>query len=168
MKRLKGEYPSARRFKLSYFLLGIAALYLTLICFKFPEFFETAEVLSSDDSDLGIYDLSIGNDEDKKISKSHQNSVSMDGFHRILQNNENQDDIVKPRQEASPEEKDGARRIKPIQHQYSRTTAEILRRMGVLGYVVDDGDNVAEPVVLQAMVMDKRHELMSSVNWLKL
>ncbi|CAI9782170.1 unnamed protein product [Fraxinus pennsylvanica] len=129
MKRLKGESPSARRFKLSYFLLGIAALYLTLICLKFPEFFDTAEVLSGDDSDLGIYDLSIGNDEDKKLIKSHQNSVSMDGFHRILQNNENQDASVKPRQEASPEEKDGARRIKPIQHQYGRITAEILRRM---------------------------------------
>ncbi|KAL2474976.1 putative beta-1 [Abeliophyllum distichum] len=128
MKRLKGESPGSRRFKLSYILLGIAALYLTLICLKFPEFFETAAVLSGDDSDFGMDDVSFGDDEDPEISKSHQNSVSMDGFHRLLQNNENQDAYVKPRQEALPERRNGGR-IKPIQHQYGRITAEILRRM---------------------------------------
>ncbi|CAA2976017.1 hydroxyproline O-galactosyltransferase GALT2 [Olea europaea subsp. europaea] len=127
MKRLKGESQSARRFKLSYFLLGVAVLYLILIFIRFPEFFETAAVLSGNDIDLGMDDLPVGDDEVAEISKSHQNSVSVDGYH--LQNNENQDASIKPPQEVFVRKKDGALRIKPIQHQYGRITAEILKRM---------------------------------------
>ncbi|CAI9783385.1 unnamed protein product [Fraxinus pennsylvanica] len=114
-EEIKRRVSKCKEVQLSYFLLGIVALYLT-IYLKFPEFFETVEVLSGDDSDLGIYDLFIGNDEDKEINAT-----------------------VKPRQEASPEEKDGARRIKPIQHQYVSLVCKGVH--GVLGYVMDDGDN---------------------------
>ncbi|KAI3455963.1 hypothetical protein Pfo_012626 [Paulownia fortunei] len=127
MKRWKGESPSVRRFKVSYLLLGAGALYLILIFFKFPEFLESAAVLSGGgDSNGGFDGFSIGNEEDAERTKS---LVSSDGFHRILQNNENQDDPVKPQEGTLQEKRNHRSPTKPSQQQYGRITAEILRRM---------------------------------------
>ncbi|CAN4080212.1 unnamed protein product [Withania somnifera] len=64
MKRLKNEASSVRRFKLSYVLLGLAAFYLVLICVKFPEFLESATVVSSDD---------VEDDSAESTSRFHNN-----------------------------------------------------------------------------------------------
>lgn len=126
MKRLKGESPSVRRFKLSYLLLGAAALYLILIFFKFPEFLESAAVLSGGDSNGGFDGFSSRDEEDAEITNSR---VTSDGFHRILQNNENQGDPVKPQKGTLEETINRHSLTKPSQQQYGRITAEILRRM---------------------------------------
>ncbi|KAL0398294.1 UNVERIFIED_CONTAM: Hydroxyproline O-galactosyltransferase GALT2 [Sesamum radiatum] len=127
MKRLKGESPSLRRFKLSYLLLGAGAIYLILIFFKFPEFLESAAILSDDDSNGSFDGFSVRDEENEKITKSH---VSSDGFHRILQNNEFLDPTVKPQEAAASNEKrDHHLAIKLSQQQYGRITAEIFRRM---------------------------------------
>ncbi|XP_011096639.1 hydroxyproline O-galactosyltransferase GALT2 [Sesamum indicum] len=127
MKRLKGESPSVRRFKLSYLLLGAGAIYLILIFFKFPEFLESAAILSDDDSNGSFDGFSVRDEEDEEITKSN---VSSDGFHRILQNNEFLDPPVKPQEAAASKEKrDHHLAIKLSQQQYGRITAEVFRRM---------------------------------------
>ncbi|KAK6150093.1 hypothetical protein DH2020_017618 [Rehmannia glutinosa] len=126
MKRWKGESPSVRRFKLSYLLLGAAALYLILIFFKFPEFLESASVLSGGNSNGGFDGFSLGDEEGADITESHVNS---DGFHRILQNNENQDDLIKLQEGSLQEKRNHHLPAKPSQQQYGRITAEVLRRM---------------------------------------
>lgn len=116
MKRLKGESPSGRRFKLSYILLTAAGLYLILIFVKFPEFLESTSVLNGDDH-TGVFDgFSLMDKKDMEISKSR---VSSDGFHRILQDNENQDNPLKPQDSVT----------KSPQKQYGRITAQILKQM---------------------------------------
>lgn len=123
MKRLKGEPPSARRFKLSYLLLGAAAFYLILIFLKFPQFLESATALSGGDSSGGLDGFSLGNVKDAYITKSHLGS---DGFHRIL----NQEDQEKPQGGALQEEinRDSSS-TKTSQQQYGRITADVLRQM---------------------------------------
>ncbi|KAL8033712.1 hypothetical protein ABFX02_13G176600 [Erythranthe guttata] len=115
MKRSKGESQSVRRFKLPYFLLGAAALYLILIFFKSPQFLESAAVLSGGGNSNGnFHGFSLGNEAE--IIKLN---VGSDGLHRILQNNENQ--------EALQEKGSRDPQIKPSQ--YGRITAEIMRQM---------------------------------------
>ncbi|KAK4491568.1 hypothetical protein RD792_002320 [Penstemon davidsonii] len=128
MKRLKGEAPSGRRFKLSYVLLGAAALYLILILVKFPDFLDRAAVLN-DDSNVGLDGFSVRDDEDAEISKSDFSSAYSDVFHRILQDNENEYASVKPQEDGLQEKKIGHPSIKPLQQQYGRITAETLRQM---------------------------------------
>lgn len=126
MKKLKGESPSGRRFKISYILLSAAALYLIIFLVKFPEFWESATILSGDDND-GFDGFSLSDKDDAGIAKSH---VSSDGFHRILQNNENQADPVNPQAEALVEEAGNDHSVpKSSKRQYGRITAEVLRRM---------------------------------------
>ncbi|PIN03088.1 Galactosyltransferase [Handroanthus impetiginosus] len=124
MKRSKGESPSVRRFKLSYLLLGAAVLYLILIFFKFPEFLESATALSGGDSNGAFGGLSFG-DADTEITKSH---LSSDGFHRILQHNENQDAPLKPQEGALSDDGNQHLPAKLSKQQYGRITFEILRR----------------------------------------
>ncbi|KAL8468573.1 hypothetical protein ACS0TY_031679 [Phlomoides rotata] len=126
MKKLKGEPPSGRRLRLSYMLLGAAALYLTIFLIKFPDFWESATSLSGDDND-SFDGFSLRGEDDAGIAKSH---VSSDGFHRILQNNEKQVDTMNPQAEALLEETENHHSVpkSPKQH-YGRITAEVLRRM---------------------------------------
>ncbi|XP_051125786.1 hydroxyproline O-galactosyltransferase GALT2 [Andrographis paniculata] len=126
MKRLKGESPSVRRFRLSYILFGAGVLYLILIFVKFPEFLESAAVLNGDDTSGGFEGFSFGNDDASETTKSF---VASDGFQRILQDNENQDAPVKPEQEATKEGRSGYFPNRSPQQQYGRITAEVLRRI---------------------------------------
>ncbi|KAG8385245.1 hypothetical protein BUALT_Bualt03G0022000 [Buddleja alternifolia] len=128
MKKLKGEPPNLKRFRLSYLLLCAAALYLILIFVKFPEFLESASVLSGGDS-YGFDGFSLGDDEDTDMTKAHHSSVNSDGLHRILQHNGNQDDALKPQEEDLQKRRKGRPSIKPLQQQYGRITSEVLRRM---------------------------------------
>ncbi|CAA0832294.1 Probable beta-1-3-galactosyltransferase 20 [Striga hermonthica] len=127
MKRLKGGEPSSvRRFKLSYLLLGAALFYLILVFFKFPEFFESASVLSSDDSHGGLHGLSIVDEKGAEMSES---DISSDGFHRILQNNEKQGGSVNSGDVISREEENYQKQEIPTSQRYGRITGEILRRI---------------------------------------
>ncbi|GER24628.1 galactosyltransferase family protein [Striga asiatica] len=129
MKRLKGGEPSSvRRFKLSYLLLGAALFYLILVFFKFPEFFESASVLSGDDSHGGLHGLSIVDEKSAEISES-ESDISSDGFHRILQNNEKQDGSVNPGDVISREKENHQKQESPTSQRYGRITGEILRRI---------------------------------------
>lgn len=127
MKRFKGEPPSSRRFKLSYLLLGTAALYLVLIFHKFPQFLKSAAVFN--DFDEGFVGLSNVIDKDVEFSESRSTSMLSDGLHRILQNNENQDPHVSSGEKASQAKEDDHPLTKPMQPLYGRITAESLRRM---------------------------------------
>ncbi|KAL6500695.1 Hydroxyproline O-galactosyltransferase galt2 [Orobanche hederae] len=118
MRRWKGEAPSVRRFKLSYLLLGAAAVYLVLIFFKLPKYLESLAVLSDDNNHGGFGGFSFGDENGGEITKSH---IGSDGFHRILQNNGNQDDPVKPREEVS--------QAGPSLHRYGRITGELFKWM---------------------------------------
>ncbi|KAJ4844208.1 Hydroxyproline O-galactosyltransferase galt2 [Turnera subulata] len=127
MKRLKNEPSSPRRCKLSHFLLGIAALYLVFLAFKFPHFLELAAMLSGDDTYIGL-DGATGIDaEDSDISKPVLNSVYKDTFHRKLEDNDNQNAPKMPSKEPVVE-KGGAKPLKPLQHRYGRITGEIMKR----------------------------------------
>ncbi|KAL6561936.1 Hydroxyproline O-galactosyltransferase galt2 [Orobanche gracilis] len=120
MRRWKGEAPSVRRFKLSYLLLGAAAVYLVLIFFKLPKYLENLAVLSEDNNHGGV-----GGDENAgEITKSH---IGSDGFHRILQNNGNQDDPVKPQEEVL--QRNDHSQAGPSLHRYGRLTGELLKWM---------------------------------------
>lgn len=125
MKRSKGDSPSARRFRLSYILLAAAGLYLILIFFKFPDFLESAAVLSGEDS-TGVFDgFSLMDEKNAEISKTH---VSSNGFHRILRDNENFDNPIKPQGDVE-EQSDHYSATRSSQQQYGRITAKILRQM---------------------------------------
>ncbi|RAL44686.1 hypothetical protein DM860_003445 [Cuscuta australis] len=54
MKRSKIEAQSGRRIKLSHIFLCLGALYLILICLKFPEFYESATTLGGDEGVVGL------------------------------------------------------------------------------------------------------------------
>lgn len=112
MKRLKNEASSVRRFKLSYVLLGLAAFYLVLICVKFPEFLESATVLSGDDADVA---LDVEDDSGESISVFH-NSVRE--YSQVKSQEEDNED------EASPHKK-------PPKLHYGRITAAILKRQNM-------------------------------------
>lgn len=128
MKRLKNEPQSGRRFKLSHLLMGLAALYLLLICWKFPDFFESATVLGIDDRDLGVDGLSVIGEEGTELSKPRLSSIYKDGFHRILQNNLNQNAPTMPREEALEEKKGSSQPAKPLHLHYGRIAAAIMRK----------------------------------------
>ncbi|KAL6567276.1 Hydroxyproline O-galactosyltransferase galt2 [Orobanche gracilis] len=124
MRRWKSEAPSARRFKLSYLLLGAAAVYLILIFFKLPKYLESLAVLSGDNNHGGFGGFSFGDENGGEITESHTGS---DGFHRILQNNGNQDDPVKPQEEVL--QRNHHSQAGPPLHRYGRITGELLKRM---------------------------------------
>lgn len=109
MKRLKNEASSVRRFKLSYVLLGLAAFYLVLICVKFPEFLESATVLSGDDADVA---LDVEDDRGESTT----------GFHNSVREYVQ----VKPREEDNKDE--ASPHKKPPKLHYGRITAAILKR----------------------------------------
>lgn len=124
----KTDLSSARRFKFSHLLLGIAALYLLFICFKFPQFFKIATILSSDDSYMGLDGLLARDVNDGQSRKPLLSSVYMDTFHRRLEDNDKKNAPLMPREETLEEEKGNLRPAKVIQHRYGRITGEILRR----------------------------------------
>lgn len=128
MKRPKGEPPVSRRFRLSHLLLGVAALYLIFISFKFPQFLENAAVLSGDDSYIDLDGTKIGDSEDSDLNKPFFGSVYKDTFHRKLEDNQNQDAPIRPSKEPLKEGKNGSAPIKPFKHRYGRITGEIMRR----------------------------------------
>ncbi|GAV83832.1 Gal-bind_lectin domain-containing protein/Galactosyl_T domain-containing protein [Cephalotus follicularis] len=128
MKRLKGENSSVRRFKLSHLLLGIGFLYLVFIAFKFPQFLETAAMLSWDDSHVGLDGEIVGDLEDSDLSKPLFSSAYKDTFHRKLEDNENENPPLMPKKDPMEEEKGGLGPIKPLKFRYGRITGEIMRR----------------------------------------
>ncbi|KAL3520213.1 hypothetical protein ACH5RR_018362 [Cinchona calisaya] len=128
MKRMRSESHTIRRFKLSHLLMGLAALYLIILCLKFPQFFESATVLSSNSNDVGKEGLGNGVEEDTELSRLRLSSAYKDGFHRILQNNVNQNAPRMPREEALEEKKGGSTSVKPVHPPYGRIAAAILRR----------------------------------------
>ncbi|KAI9197871.1 hypothetical protein LWI28_005852 [Acer negundo] len=128
MKRIKFETSNTRRFKLSHLLLGIAALYLVFIAFKFPHFLEIAALLSGDDSYMGLDGEMVGDNGDSDLSKPFFGSVYKDTFHRKLEDNENLEAPLMPRKEPLEKDKGGSRPIKPLQFRYGRITGEIMRR----------------------------------------
>ncbi|KAK2989957.1 hypothetical protein RJ640_004120, partial [Escallonia rubra] len=129
MKRVKSEIPVVRRFKLSHLLLGIAALYLIFICFKFPDFFEVATVSSGSETYVGLDELPVGDVKDGESSKHLLNSAYTGNLHRILEDNEYQNAPTMPREEALVEKKGRPLPLRPLQHHYGRLTGEILKRM---------------------------------------
>ncbi|KAK9267448.1 hypothetical protein L1049_009874 [Liquidambar formosana] len=128
MKRPKTEPSGTRRFKLSHFLLGIAALYLIFISLKFPRFLEIVTMLSGDDSSVGLDGMTIGDTEGEDLSKPFFSTVYKDTFHRKLEDNLNQNAPSMPWKKPVEEERGGSRPIKPLQHRYGRITGEIMRR----------------------------------------
>ncbi|XP_050232701.1 hydroxyproline O-galactosyltransferase GALT2 [Mercurialis annua] len=128
MKRLKNEPPSGRRFKLSHFLLGIGAMYLVFLAFKFPHFLEIAAMLSGDDSYVGLDGAAVEEMEDSELSKPFFSSVYKDTFHRKLEDNENRNAPSMPSKEPLEEVKGEPKPIKPLQHRYGRITGEIIMR----------------------------------------
>lgn len=126
MKRLKGEPPSARRFKLLYLLFGAVLIYSLLIFFKFPEFLESAAVLSGGGSIGYIDGLFVGDGEGAGLEKYH---LSSDGIHRILQNNEVQAVPVKPQKVALDEKRRRHLPLKLSLQNYGRITSDMLKRM---------------------------------------
>lgn len=128
MKRIKLEYSSGRRFRLSHFLLGIGILYLVFIAFKFPHFLQIASVLSGDDNYIGLDEKLVGYNGDSDLSKPFFSSVYKDTFHRKLEDNENQEAPLMPREVLLKNGNGGSRPIKPLQFRYGRITGEIMRR----------------------------------------
>ncbi|XP_065857280.1 hydroxyproline O-galactosyltransferase GALT2 [Euphorbia lathyris] len=128
MKRLKNEPPSCRRCKLSHFLLGIGAVYLLFLAFKFPHFLEIASMLSGDDSYVGLDGAAKEDVEDSDLSKPFFGSVYKDTFHRKLEDNPNQNAPKMPMKEPLEEVKGLSKSIKPLQHPYGRITGEVMRR----------------------------------------
>nr|GMD93288.1 hydroxyproline O-galactosyltransferase GALT2 [Ipomoea batatas] len=106
MKRLKNEAQNVRRVKLSYVFLCLGALYLILICLKFPEFYESATALGGDDSVHGLDAFLDRGEEGGELSKPHLGSAYTDGLHRILHNNVNYNAPQTPREEALPQNTD--------------------------------------------------------------
>lgn len=104
MKRLKNEASSIRRFKLSYVLLGLAAFYLVLICVKFPEYLESAAVLSGED----VEDVS-----GESTSRFHNNERE---YARVTHGEEGNEGFVHE---------------KPPKLHYGRITAAILKRQNM-------------------------------------
>ncbi|CAH9119230.1 unnamed protein product [Cuscuta europaea] len=88
MKRSKIEPQSGRRIKLSYIFLALGALYLILICVKFPEFYESATALGGDESVLGVDEFIDTSDDDGELSKRNAGSTHANGLHYIQHNNE--------------------------------------------------------------------------------
>jgi hypothetical protein len=99
-------------------------LYLLFICLKFPQFFEVATVLSSDDSFIGLDGSSTRDGEPKKPIL---NSVYVDTFHRKLEDNGKKHSPVKPHVETLEEDKGIFQRLK--QNRYGRITGEIMKKM---------------------------------------
>lgn len=128
MKRLKGEPSSARKCKLSHLLLGMAALYLVFLAFKFPHFLEIAAVLSGDDSYVGLDGSMVKEVEDSDLSKPFFGSVYKDTFHRKLEDNQNQNAPMMPSKEPLEEQKGGSMPIKPVKRRYGRVTGEIMKQ----------------------------------------
>lgn len=122
MKRAKSEPPNMRKFRLSHLLLGIAALYLVFISFKFPQVLEMASVLSGNERYRRSNEGAAGGD----LSNPMLGSVYKDTFHRRLEDNENVPAL--PRKEPMADGKGQAMAIKPLQHHYGRITSEIMRR----------------------------------------
>ncbi|EPS65479.1 hypothetical protein M569_09297, partial [Genlisea aurea] len=124
MKRFKVESPGARRFKQYYLLLGLVALYLILVFFKFPEYLETTSVFSLDDN-RRLDRLLFGDDGDDEAIKSH---VSSDSSYRLLHDIEG--NFVKFNEgEASKEQRSSPVLLKPGHEKFGRLTSEILKRM---------------------------------------
>uniref|UniRef100_A0A2P2Q2T9 Putative beta-1 3-galactosyltransferase 20 n=1 Tax=Rhizophora mucronata TaxID=61149 RepID=A0A2P2Q2T9_RHIMU len=128
MKRLKSEPSSVRRFKLSHLLLGIAALYLVFLGFKFPHFLEIAAMLSGDESYVTLDGTMVEDTDDSDISKPIFGSVYKDAFHRKLEDNQDQNAPLMPKKGPLEEERGGSKPIKLLQHPYGRITGEIMRR----------------------------------------
>lgn len=129
MKRSKSEYFGVKRFKLSYFLFGIAALYLLFICYKFLEFFESGGVLSGDDGydklgSTGFVDAKGGD----ILSKPILRSVSEDTIHRRLDNENEVVPFILPGK-VLKDKKNGLPPMKPFKNQYGRIASDILRQM---------------------------------------
>lgn len=134
MKRPKGEPPVSRRFKLSHLLLGLAALYLLFISFKFPEFLESATVLSGDDNGyIELDGTTVGESEDSDLNKPFFGSVYKDTFHRKLEDNQNQDAPVRPSKVPLAEGRNWSSPLKPLQHRYGRITSKVMRQQNRTG-----------------------------------
>ncbi|XP_031285856.1 hydroxyproline O-galactosyltransferase GALT2 isoform X1 [Pistacia vera] len=127
MKRSKSEASSARRFRLSHLLFAIGILYLVFIAFKFPHFLEIAAMLSGDDNYGGL-DGNMGDNVDSDLGKPFFSSVYKDAFHRKLEDNENQEAPLMPREVLLEKGKGGSKPIKPLQFRYGRITGEIMKR----------------------------------------
>lgn len=129
MKRSKSEHFGVKRFKLSYFLFGIAALYLLFICYKFPKFFESVGVLSGDD---GFDKLGSSGFVDAKngdiLSKPILRSVSEETIHRRLDNENEVVPFILPGK-VLKDKKNGLPPIKPFKNQYGRIASDILRQI---------------------------------------
>ncbi|XP_074276664.1 hydroxyproline O-galactosyltransferase GALT2 [Silene latifolia] len=89
MKRQKVEPPGTRRFRLSYFLLFVALLYLIFIAFKFPALLEIA-------SGLGGHDTSQLPLDHNNVNKASLPSIYKDASHRKLEGSNNQDLLFMP------------------------------------------------------------------------
>ncbi|CAH9071488.1 unnamed protein product [Cuscuta epithymum] len=85
-KRSKIEPQTGRRIKLSYIFLALGALYLILICVKFPEFYESATALGGDESVLGVDEFTDTSNDDGELSKTNVGSTHADGLHHIQRN----------------------------------------------------------------------------------
>lgn len=86
MKRQKLDPPGPRRFRLSYFLFLVAAMYLAFLGFKFPELLEIASGLSRDEN----YSID-GVSDDADASTGSLVSIYRDTFHRKLEDNQGQE-----------------------------------------------------------------------------
>lgn len=132
MKRTKTEPQVSRRFKLPHLLLGLAALYLLFIAFKFPQYLESSSALSNEDTYIDLDGARVSESEDSDFNKPFFGSVYKDTFHRKLEDNQILDAPIRPSKEPLEEEEDGkngpAVPIKPLQHKYGRITGEIMRR----------------------------------------
>lgn len=128
MKRPKSEFPAARRFKLTHFLLALAALYLIFVSFKFPHLLEIASVLSGDDSNAVPDEVLAGDAEDGDLIKPIMDNIQDDLLTRRLEDNDNQNAPWTSRKEAAKLGKGESPPIKPLQHRYGRITGEIMRR----------------------------------------
>ncbi|KAL9224377.1 hypothetical protein vseg_000414 [Gypsophila vaccaria] len=127
MKRQKAESPGGRRFRLSYFLLVVAVLYLIFIAFKFPALLEIASGLSSVDQD---------------VKRGSVGSIYRDASHRKLEDSNNQDVAVLPDKKWIEYKALGSRYGPPFRRQYGRVNSTMDRNGTELERMSDEAWNL--------------------------
>ncbi|KAJ4981493.1 hypothetical protein NE237_032330 [Protea cynaroides] len=167
MRRAKIDPVGGRRFKLPHFLLGIAALYLVFIAFKFPRLLEIASLFTGDDTFVGLDGSAVG--EDGNISKLFFSSVYNDTHHRKLEDNEYHNASLMHHKETFQDETGNSPPVKPLHHLYGRITGDILRRrnktMGqsLLERMADEAWTLGQKVWAEVEKMDPEEASLGSV-----
>nr|XP_043622577.1 hydroxyproline O-galactosyltransferase GALT2 [Erigeron canadensis] len=124
MKRSRSEVFGLRRVKLPHILFGLAALYLIIVCFKFPDYFDTSgSIVSTSSSIEDVRNYAL---EGSSSSTSTLPLIRSAYREKISESALGNDNVVdKSLNEENSDKDDG---FPPVDLRYGRLTGNILKQ----------------------------------------